>query len=364
MASKRSKGLEKNNKKPAPWASIEFAPGEVGGIPGSDPLLDQRFSKDEKTYEKNQKAKTGGEEGRETSKLNDATRSDEDKTKRKKKSPKGSNNAGARLDKQADKDSNKSNAPTETEPKKDSDISGAGGNGKSETDKIADRPSTPNPTMDQILGGQVKPATNPPPSPEPLLSGPTTDVKPGTGFAGTPGSTSTGGFNESGFQKGAAMISALMQDLGLTDYQAAGLAGNIWAESGWQPDIIQGGGHGKLTDVLNVKSVGYSYAQWTTTGPNGRKQDFYNYAKALYNSNPQKYPNPDTQNINDEVAYKYLVYDLKTNYPQVLQKLQSASSLRAASNVILNDYEAPRSRPESTRAGYGQHIFDIYNKAQ
>lgn len=331
-------------------------------------LTKQRYSKDEETYKKNQKAKTGGPEGRDTGRLNDVTKTDQRTKKVKKKVPKGSSNAGDRLDKQAEKDSAKSAGPVETEPKKDQDIAGAGGNGKSTTDNIIDRKDSPAPTIDQILGGQVKPATNPTPSPtpspEPLLSGPTTDVKPGTGFAGTPGSISTGGFNEAGFQKGAAMVSALMQDLGLTDYQAAGLAGNIWAESGWQPDIIQGGGHGKLTDVLNVKSVGYSYAQWTTTGPNGRKQDFYNYAKALYNSDPQKYPNPDTQNINDEVAYKYLVYDLKTNYPDVLKNLQNASSLRAASNVILNQFEAPRARPEATRAGYGQHIFDIYNKAQ
>lgn len=149
----------------------------------------------------------------------------------------------------------------------------------------------------------------------------------------------------------------------LSDYGIFGLMGNLYAESNLNSRNLQNSYEQKLgfTDASYTSAVdsgrytnfvydsaGYGLAQWTYWN---RKQGLYNYAKAQHKS------------IGDEeMQCDYLYTELATSYPSVLSVLQSATSIRQASDVVLTQFERPADQSESVkqrRASYGQ---DLYNK--
>jgi N-acetyl-anhydromuramyl-L-alanine amidase AmpD len=93
----------------------------------------------------------------------------------------------------------------------------------------------------------------------------------------------------------------LIEDLGLTKEQAAGVVGNLRAESGLVPDRIQGSGTktGLITEAKNKnnESLGYGWAQWTFPS---LKTDFEESAKSV-GVDLTKTP------ADIDVSYKYLV---------------------------------------------------------
>ena len=98
------------------------------------------------------------------------------------------------------------------------------------------------------------------------------------------------------FVKGAEIAKRLMVDLGITNFQAAGIVGNFIAESSLIPDRIQGGGIQR--GLLRIDgATGYGYAQWTASN---RQQNLANYAQSLgvdYTATP----------LTDEVNYGFAV---------------------------------------------------------
>lgn len=154
---------------------------------------------------------------------------------------------------------------------------------------------------------------------------------------------------------------------GFTDYAVAGLMGNLYAESGLSQINLQNTGNKKLglTDAeytakvdegsyLNFirDSQGYGLAQWTYWS---RKQNLYNFAK-------QKNKSIGDLNMQLEFLYK----ELSTNYKGQLEKINKATSVLEASNVILKEYERPANQGtnvQNKRASYGQNYYDKYAKA-
>lgn len=153
---------------------------------------------------------------------------------------------------------------------------------------------------------------------------------------------------------------------GLSDCGTAGLMGNLYAESGLLPNNLQNTYNTKLgmTDaeytaaVDNGKytnfikdSAGYGLAQWTYWT---RKQSLQEYAKAAGKS------------IGDlEMQLCFLMKEMAEGYKSVLQTLKTASSVLAASNAVLLQYERPSNQGTSVqnaRASYGQKYYDKYSK--
>ena len=149
---------------------------------------------------------------------------------------------------------------------------------------------------------------------------------------------------------------------GLNAFGAAGLMGNLYAESGLSPANLQNTCEKKLgytdetytaavdsgvyTDFVR-DSAGYGLAQWTYRS---RKQNLLDYAKNAGKS------------IGDrEMQLEFLLKEL-TGYG-LLNTLKTASGVRAASDVILTRFEKPADQSEAVkvrRAGYGQVYFDKY----
>lgn len=149
-------------------------------------------------------------------------------------------------------------------------------------------------------------------------------------------------------------------------YGTAGLMGNLYAESGLNPQNLENYYEKKLgyTDstytsaVDNGKytnfardSAGYGIAQWTY---HTRKAALLAYAK----SRGVSIGNLDMQ-------LDFLWKELTESYPGVVSALKTAKSVRAASDVVMCKFENPADQSETAkanRAKYGQMFYDKYAK--
>lgn len=162
----------------------------------------------------------------------------------------------------------------------------------------------------------------------------------------------------------AEIIWKFLKQRGLSDYGAAGLMGNLFAESALNPRNLQQSYEKKLgfTDTSYTEAVdagtyknfvndsaGYGLAQWTYYS---RKQELFNFA---INSG---------RSIGDlDLQLSYLWYELTTVFPSVVQVLQRATSVLEASNKVLFEFEAPADQSiemQQKRAAYGQVYYDKY----
>lgn len=156
-----------------------------------------------------------------------------------------------------------------------------------------------------------------------------------------------------------------LKTTGLSDFGAAGLMGNLYAESGLRPNNLQNTYEGKLgmadaeyTELVDKGAyknfvhdkAGYGLAQWTYWS---RKEALLAHAKATGKS------------IGDlEMQLEFLVKELSSY--GLLGKLKTALTVLEASNIVLLEFEKPASMntaaTQAKRAEYGQKYFDKYAK--
>lgn len=148
-------------------------------------------------------------------------------------------------------------------------------------------------------------------------------------------------------------------------YGAAGLMGNLYAESGLSPTNLQNTYEKKLgyTDATYTAAVdagtyskfandsaGYGLAQWTYKT---RKLNLLNFAKTQGKS------------IGDlDMQLQFLINELK-GYTAVMNTLKTATSVKEASDIVLVKFENPADQSDTAknkRASYGQGYYDKYAK--
>lgn len=128
-------------------------------------------------------------------------------------------------------------------------------------------------------------------------------------------------------QKGANVAKQLMRLLGIKDYQAAGIVGNVIQESALVPDRIQGSGMKK--GPLRLDGVtGYSYPQWTSID---RQKAFASYMESKGFDWKKK-------GATDELATGFLAKEFKGYMSNVFKNTKDVA---AASNWVLKNYEKP-----------------------
>lgn len=143
----------------------------------------------------------------------------------------------------------------------------------------------------------------------------------------------------------------------------AGLMGNLYAESALNPKNLQNNGNRALgmtddefTAAMDAGAYGnfvrdgygYGLAQWTY---HSRKADLLAYVQERGVS------------VGDLTAQLGFLCKELTEYSSVLSALKSAASVRAASDVVLTNFEKPADQSESVqkkRAAYGQKYYDKY----
>lgn len=163
-------------------------------------------------------------------------------------------------------------------------------------------------------------------------------------------------------------------DAGLTEEGAAGLMGNLQAESGLIPNRVETLCLKRLKEVgrfytdatytafvddgtisleeflhpLPGKQYGYGLAQWTSPG---RKAGLYTLAKANKTS------------IGDvKTQLQWLITELKQSYPNVWAALSTGRNVRAASDVVLTQFEQPADTGSAVKEARYRMSLAIYEE--
>ena len=154
-----------------------------------------------------------------------------------------------------------------------------------------------------------------------------------------------------------------LKSKGLNDYAVAGIMGNLYAESGLIPNNLQ--------QIYNT-SLGMTDEQYTQAVDNGSYDHFvydqagYGLAQWTYYSRKQgllDYARKTKRSIGDLMVQLEYLWDELQDFTNVLQELANVQSVRAASNIILNEYEIPYDRSEAVqnaRAGYAQEYYNLF----
>ena len=150
---------------------------------------------------------------------------------------------------------------------------------------------------------------------------------------------------------------------GMSPAGVAGLMGNLYAESGLNPQNLQNTYEKRLgfTDASYTAAVdsgayanfvrdgaGYGLAQWTYWS---RKEAMLNYAKKTGAS------------IGDLIMQLDFMYQELKGYVAVFQVLRTAQTVKEASDIVLTKYERPADMSgavKAKRASYGQAFYDAY----
>lgn len=160
-----------------------------------------------------------------------------------------------------------------------------------------------------------------------------------------------------------SVIWAFLTGKGLNAYAAAGLMGNLFAESGLNSCNLQNSYNTKLgmTDTEYTVAVdngsytnfvrdsaGYGLAQWTYYS---RKQALLDFARSAGASIGSL-----------DMQLTFLWQELQ-GYKSVISALKAATSVRAASDAVLTGYEKPADQSgavKEKRAAYGQKYYNKY----
>ena len=150
---------------------------------------------------------------------------------------------------------------------------------------------------------------------------------------------------------------------GLNDYAVAGIMGNLYAESGLSPINLQ--------QIYNA-SLGMTDEEYTQAVDNGSYDHFvydqagYGLAQWTYYTRKQgllEHARKTKRSVGDLMAQLEYLWDELQDFSNVLKELANVQSVRAASNIILNEYEIPYDRSEqvqNARAGYSQKYYDLF----
>lgn len=151
---------------------------------------------------------------------------------------------------------------------------------------------------------------------------------------------------------------------GLTEAGAAGLMGNLYAESALNPKNLQNS---------YEKKLGHTNDSYTAAVDNGTYENFvrdcagYGLAQWTYWSRKEallSFARSEGASIGDlEMQLKFCFKELSTGYKAVLNTLKTATTVRAASDSVLLKFERPADMSEAAqerRASYGQKYFDKY----
>lgn len=154
-----------------------------------------------------------------------------------------------------------------------------------------------------------------------------------------------------------------LKNKNFTDAGAAGMMGNLFAESALNPTNLQNSYENKLdyTDSTYTKAVdngsyknfvndkaGYGIAQWTYWS---RKEGLLNFAIS------------QNKSIGDlNMQLDYLMQELNTGYKSLLKILTSTNSVREASNGVLLQFERPANQGTEVQTKRASYSLNYFNK--
>lgn len=163
-----------------------------------------------------------------------------------------------------------------------------------------------------------------------------------------------------------------LKTFGLTDAGAAGLMGNLQAESGLIPNRLEILCIKRYRENLHVTYTDESYTKGVDTGTISRSEFLspmgkqYGYGLAQWTSPNRKAGLYDLckskgVSIGDlDTQIEWLITELKTSYKQVYSVLTSTNNIRTASDIVLTKFEVP-ANAASMKEVRSNYSYAIYN---
>jgi hypothetical protein len=155
-----------------------------------------------------------------------------------------------------------------------------------------------------------------------------------------------------------------LKSKGLNDCGAAGLMGNLYAESALNPMNLQNS---------YERSLGMTDAEYTAAVDNGKYRNFvkdsagYGLAQWTYWSRKENllaFAKKEGKSVGDlEMQLDFLWKELTDGYCAVLSVLKAAKTVREASDSVMLNFERPADQSEAARArraSCGQKFYDKY----
>lgn len=157
----------------------------------------------------------------------------------------------------------------------------------------------------------------------------------------------------------SGIMSALMK-AGMSKTGAAGLVGNLSAESNLNPLASEAGYSKEQIQAMSREQFlamhgGFGIAQWTNDRTRGTS---YDRKAALWD-----YTHGDVTNLQKQIDF--LVYEMKTKYPDVWKALcNNQISIAQAVKIVQDKYEKPAKGYERTniRMQDAVHAYDTYQE--
>jgi len=155
----------------------------------------------------------------------------------------------------------------------------------------------------------------------------------------------------------------MLREAGLTDAGAAGLMGNLQAESGIRSINLQNTYEKKFSindeeyteavdsgrydkDIFINDRAGYGIAQWTFWS---RKRDLYEYAQSIGHSIGSC-----------KMQVEFLIKELNKDFRKVMEVLKTTDSVQEASDIVLEKFEAPAVLNYDARREMSQSFYDQF----
>ena len=142
-------------------------------------------------------------------------------------------------------------------------------------------------------------------------------------------------------QKAPEVMSSLIADFALEDYEAAGILGNIGVECN---------GFTQMQEVSPRSGAGgYGWCQWT--GP--RRTQFLNWCQKQ-----------GLDKDSDAANYGFMKNELATTYKSVIASLKRTTTLEEAVSVVIKQYEQPGVPATTRRISWAKMALAAYEGAR
>lgn len=168
--------------------------------------------------------------------------------------------------------------------------------------------------------------------------------------------TAQGVMSFSGKNNLEIIMKFFMDGHGLTLAQAAGIAGNMAAESGLDPTIIQGGGRAQ-PGYRPQSGVGFGLVQWTSKGRQDNLVKFVNGGGA--GDSAGRGLGLDITDINAQLNFAWK--ELSEDYSETLIKLKATDDPVQAAVVVHDGYEKSADSRDKVISNRGGNATKFYN---
>lgn len=145
-------------------------------------------------------------------------------------------------------------------------------------------------------------------------------------------------------------------------YGTAGLMGNMYVESGFNPKNLQNSFERKYGWTNDTYTAAADNGTYTNFGKDGAGYGLVQWTYWKYKQGLLDYAKDHNKSVGDmHLQLDYLNYQFSDTYAYVGDDIRGAKSIRFASDSVMLNFERPANQSEENRARRAAHGKDIYD---